>query len=59
MQVNLFAFSKNENVIFITYHIKPQVFIPGFNIDKASKTLSWSKCAVTVHAENWLWLIPI
>ncbi len=44
MQVILFAFSKNKNVIFITYHIKvqfkfdqdnDQVFIPGFNIDEA------------------------
>ncbi len=43
MQVILFAFSKNTNVIFITYikvqftfdQDNDQVFIPGFNIDEA------------------------
>lgn len=35
MQVILFAFSKNKNVIFITYQNNDQVFIPGFNIDEA------------------------
>ncbi len=43
MQVILFAFSKNKNVIFITYikvqftfdQDNDQVFIPGFNIDEA------------------------